>query len=325
VTTINVKSRRGDEMKLISTALLILATNALVFAQDVPKVYADAAAILGKAGDYRDNVFKIGIPRSDLKVSVNGIALPTAFGFAGWIAMTKGSAGDDVLMGDLPLTEAEVNPVMSALLDSGFEVSALHNHFFNMEPMLYFMHVHGHGSPSDLATKIKPALALIGKDSSKYQDRENSEAGPEGHPSTQTALVAGSLDTAALDSIVGTTGVKTGDVYKYTIGRKDLRVEDMGAQINARMGLNTWAAFFGGGNDAVIAGDVAMLPGEVQSVLKTLRSHNVDVVALHHHMIGTDPQIIFLHYWGRGKAADLATTFKAVLDVLGKPSNGMEH
>src|SRR5207249_2908882 len=149
------------------------------------------------------------------------------------------------------------------------------------------------------AQDLKPALDLIGKEKSadsKESDEDEMPASP---------LKVGTLDTQALDRIIGAKGDKMGDVFKYTIGRSDLHLTDMGANVNARMGLNTWAAFFGGDNDAVVAGDVAMLSGEVNGVLKVLRSHNIDVVAIHQHMIDTKPQIIFLHYWGRGKAADL--------------------
>src|SRR5262249_56812601 len=118
---------------------------------------------LGKPGDFKDNVLKVNIPRNDVKVTVAGVATPTPFGFGGWVAMTKGEGGRQVLMGDLVLLQDEVNPVMSALLDNGFDVTALHNHFFWDEPRMYYMHVHGHGTAAELAQKLKPALALIGK------------------------------------------------------------------------------------------------------------------------------------------------------------------
>lgn len=296
-------------MKYLSLTLLAALTISIATAQDVPKDYAAFGDYLGKKGDYKADVYKMGIPRNDLKVRVQGILLPTPFGFAGWVAMTKGEGGHELLMGDLPLLESEVNPVMTALLDNGFEVTAIHNHFFYMDPVIYFMHIHGHGDAMDLARKLKPALDLIGKE--QHMGSDLILAPPQG-------VVAGPLDTAALDEIVGATGDKNGEVYKYTLGRPDLHITEMGANVNTRMGLNTWAAFFGTDDNAVIAGDVAMLSGEVQGVLKAMRSHTIEVVAMHHHMIGTDPQIIFMHYWGRGKATDLATAFKAALDVLGK-------
>src|SRR5215217_4208865 len=132
-------------------------------AQDVPAEYQQVLSTLGKPGDFKDNVLKVNIPRNDVKVTVAGVPTPTPFGFGGWVAMTKGDGGHQVLMGDLVLLQDEVNPVMSALLDNGFDVTALHNHFFWDEPRMYYMHVHGHGAAADLAQKLKPALALIGK------------------------------------------------------------------------------------------------------------------------------------------------------------------
>jgi hypothetical protein len=289
--------------------LLLTLTSTVALAQTpVPAMSADYATVLrtlGRQGDFKDNVLKVNIPRNDLKVVVDGIATPTAFGFGGWVAFTKGTGGMDVMMGDLVLTEAEVNPVMSALLDNGLEVTALHNHFFFETPRVFFMHVHGHGATADLAKKVQPALALIGKG-----------AAPASGPAGRT--LTGKLDTAALARIIGTMGDQNGAVYKITIGRSDLPVKDMGATINARMGLNTWAAFYGSDADAVVAGDVAMLAGEVQPVLKALRANGISVVAMHHHMIGTTPDIYFLHYWGKGGAQKLATGVKAAIDRLGK-------
>src|SRR2546427_9244788 len=132
------------------------------FAQDVPAPYKDVLTFLGRQGDFKDNVLKVNIPRNDLTVTVASVATPTPFGFGGWIAMTKGT-GMDVMMGDLVLLQDEVNPGMSALLENGLEVTALHNHFFWDEPRIFYMHVHGHGSPMDLARKVKPALDLIGR------------------------------------------------------------------------------------------------------------------------------------------------------------------
>jgi len=214
------------------------------------------------------------------------------------------------LMGDLVLTESEVNPVMSALVNAGVEVTALHNHFFFEAPRIFYMHVHGHGSSADLAAKLKPALALIGK----------SPAAPAGAQGTATAgkPLQGTLDTAQLAKIVGADGETNGAVYKITIGRPDIKMVEMGAPINARMGLNTWAAFYGGDADAVVAGDVAMLDREVQPVLKALRANNINVVAMHHHMVGTTPNVIFLHYWGRGPAQKLAAGVRAAVDQTGK-------
>ena len=277
-------------------------------AQDVPADYQQVLTTLGKQGDFKDGVLKVNLPRNDVKVTVAGVATPTPFGFGGWVAMTKGEGGHQVLMGDLVLLQDEVNPVMSALLDNGFDVTALHNHFFWDEPRMFYMHVHGHGAAADLARQLKPAIDLIGKTGSA----------PAATGTTGSAPAAGTLDTAPLVQIVGTPGEQSGAVYKFTLGRNDLKVVEMGATINARMGLNTWAAFTGTNDKAAIAGDVAMLESEVTPVLKALRKNGLDVVAIHHHMTNGRPTIIFLHYWGTGPAERLATGFKAAVNELGK-------
>lgn len=280
------------------------------FAQEMPAEYQQVLTTLGRQGDYKANVLKVNIPRNDLSVTVANVKTPTPFGFGGWVAMTKGTGDMNVLMGDLVLTQDEVNPVMSALLDNGLEVSALHNHFFWDEPRIFYMHVHGHGTPADLARKLKPAVDLIGKGSAK----------PVAPPAAPASGSTGKIDTAKIAQIVGTAGDQTGDVYKITIGRDDLKITEMGAAINARMGLNTWAAFVGTNENAAIAGDVAMTANEVTPVLKALRTNGIDVVAIHHHMTQTQPTIFFLHYWGTGPAEKLATGFKAAISELGKSS-----
>ena len=297
-------------MRTVMAVLALFATTSAFAQTPAPQMPAEYAAVLqtlGRPGDYKDNVLKVNIPRSDLKVTVDGVATPTPFGFGGWVALTKGDHGMDVMMGDLVLTEAEVNPVMSAVLDNGLEVTALHNHFFFDTPRIFYMHVHGHGATAELARKIQPALALIGKTPQ-----------PGVATAAQGRVIEGTLDTDALARIVGTPGERNGAVYKITIGRPDFTVKEMGATINARMGLNTWAAFYGNDTDAVVAGDVAMLSSEVTPVLKTLRANGIDIVAIHHHMTATDPDVYFLHYWSKGAAQKLAAGVKAAVDLLGK-------
>jgi hypothetical protein len=289
-------------------ALAAFGSGVSADAQTVPDDYQQVLKITGKSGDYKANVLKVNIPRNDIHVSIDNLSVPTPFGFGGWFAMTKGDSGDDVMMGDLVLLQEEVNPVMSALLDHGLEVTALHNHFFWETPRIYYMHIHGHGKPAELAEHIKPALELIGK------------SVPAASGATASAPAKTDLDTARIAKIVGHDGEQNGAVYKITVGRDDIKLKEMGATINARMGLNTWAAFYGTNEDAVVAGDVAMLENEVTSTLKALRSHGLDVVAIHHHMIETKPVVIFLHYWGRGPAEKLANGFKAALDQSGKGS-----
>jgi hypothetical protein len=273
----------------------------------MPNDYQQVLKLVGKSGDYKANVLKVNIPRNDLHITISNYAVPTPFGFGGWFALTKADGGDDVMMGDLVLLQEEVNPVMSALLDHGFDVTALHNHFFWEQPRVFFMHIHGHGKALDLATQIKPALDLIG-----HAVPTPATTNPASAPAKTT------LDTARIAKLVGHEGEQNGLVYKITVGRDDLDVKEMDATINARMGLNTWAAFVGSNEDAAVAGDVAMLESEVTPTLKALRGHDLEVVAIHHHMTNSRPVVIFLHYWGRGPADKLANGFKAALDELGK-------
>ena len=281
----------------------------------MPAAYQAVLTSLGRSGDFKDNVLKVNLGRSDLKVAINGRAVPTPLGFGAWLAFTSGTSsgasakGDDmsVMMGDLVLTEDQVNPVMSAVLDNGLEVTALHNHFFWENPRVFYMHVHGHGALADLTTRIKPAIDLMMK--------SVAASSPAPSPSAPPQL---GFDAAALAKIIGTAGEQNGLVYKITIGRSDLSVKEMGATINARMGLNTWAAFTGTADNAVVAGDVAMLGKEVTPVLTAMRKAGISVVSLHHHMIGTQPDIYFMHYWGEGNAETLARGVKSAIDLLGK-------
>jgi hypothetical protein len=320
--------RRLTIRSACALAAMWLLAAPLASAQEMPDRYKTVLTTLGRQGDFKDNVLKVNVPRSDLSVTVAGIKTPTPFGFGGWLAMTRGSGDMDVMMGDLVLTQDEVNPVMSALLANGLEVTALHNHFFWDEPRVYYMHVHGRGTPQDLARKVKPALDLIGRRGAAETATGRSQGAKPVATSGTSVGGPAALDTAQLARIVGHQGEQSGAVYKITVGRDDLKLTDMGAPINSRMGLNTWAAFVGTDAKAAIAGDVAMLEDEVTRVLKTLRRNGLDVVAIHHHMLedeskeghsaGRQPTIIFLHYWGTGPAKKLATGFKETLDQLGR-------
>src|SRR6516225_9534423 len=294
---------KAQMSKIVSSLLLCGAVTATGAAElDIAKIDS-ITGLKGKLNS-EEGVYKVSQPRTDLKITVDQWEMPPFMGLTSWAAFQAGAQKNAMVMGDLVLMQDEVNPVMSALLDSGLEVTALHNHFFWENPRIYYMHLHGHGKASDLAERIKPPLMLIGKD--------------EPPPPASSATPKSSLDTAQIAKIVGHDGEQNGAVYKITVGRDDLKLQEMGALINSRMGLNTWAAFYGSNEDAAIAGDVAMLESEVTPTLKALRSHGLDVVAIHHHMIETQPVIIFLHYWGRGPSSQLAQGFKAALDQLGK-------
>ena len=177
-------------------------------AQDVPSDYQDVLKTLDRKGDLKAGVLKVNIPRNDLKMTIQGFSTPTPFGFGGWIALTKATDGSEVMMGDLVLLQDEVNPVLSALLDNGIDVTALHNHFFWDDPHVYFMHVHGMGKAADLAKRVKPALDLIG------------HVTPTAVP--QSSGAGTPLDTAKLAKIAGHDGEQSGAVYKITVGRDDL-------------------------------------------------------------------------------------------------------
>lgn len=290
---------------VIAIVTLLVAATRPARAQDMPSDYQQVLTTLGRTGDYKGSVLKVNVPRNDVRVTVAGVRTPTPFGFGGWVAMTKGTGGMDVMMGDLVLLQDEVGPVMSKLLENGLEVTALHNHFFWDEPRMFYLHVHGHGSAADLARQVKPALDLIGT-------RPAAPASPAPVAATPP------LTTSRIAAIVGVAGEQTGEVYKITVGRDDLKLTEMGAPINARMGLNTWAAFVGSDADAAVAGDIAMTAAEVTPVLKALRQNAFDIVAIHHHMTSTTPTVYFLHYWKRGPMDTLAAGFRAALDLLGK-------
>lgn len=270
---------------------------------------------IGKKGTYNEAqaVHTIALPRNDLKISIKSESVPISFGFGGWVSIKKTVDGKSaVLMSDTVLLQEEVNPLISAAQAAGLEVGAIHNHFFYEEPRIFYMHFHGMGSPAELAKKF--ALAI--KDAKIAPANQPAQTAP----TSQTAKEL--FDISGLDAIVKYTGVVNGPTYKYTVGRQDLTIMSMGAEMTAAIGLNSWASFAGTKANAHIAGDIAMLGHEVNSVIKVLREHNLEVVAVHNHMLDEEPRMIFLHYYGKGAAEELAKGFRAALDILGKTPHG---
>ncbi len=271
---------------------------------------------LGKKGKYveAEAVYTVPLPRNDLKVTIKGEAVPISFGFGGWVSVKKTMDGKGaIVMSDTVLLQEEVNPLISAAQANNLEIGAIHNHFFYEEPRIFYMHLHGMG---DVATIAKNYAAAI-KTTKLFPANQPSAATPP----TKTAKEI--FDLPALDKIVGATGAVNGITYKYTIGRSDQTITAMGAEMTANIGLNTWAAFAGTPDAAHIAGDVAMLETEVNSVIRALRKNNLEVVAVHNHMLGENPRVIFLHYYGRGAASTLAQGFRAALNELGKKNTEM--
>jgi hypothetical protein len=252
----------------------------------------------------KEGVFKVSLPRSDLSVSTNGVRMTPPMGLTCWAAFKR--VGDHaVVMGDQVLLEDQVNPVMDVALDNGLDVTALHNHFFWDSPKVMFMHISGMGAEQKLATAIGKVFAKI---------KETS--GASGTPTpTPIDPAKTTLDTAKIDSVLGTKGDLSAGVYKVTIGRT---TKMGGHEMGNAMGVNTWAAFAGSDDQAVVDGDFAMYEAEVQGVLKALRHSGIQVVAIHNHMIGEVPRVVFLHFWGTGSTSTLAAGIKSALDAQGK-------
>ena len=254
--------------------------------------------------DKKENVFKVSFPRKDIEVNAGGVKITPPMGLTVWAAF-KLLEEHTMMMGDMVMLEDQVNPVMSAALDNGLEVTALHNHFFWDFPKVMFMHIGGSGDIQTLAQAVGKVFSKIKETSGGKGEKPYFDIDP-----SQT-----SLHPEKIDEILGTTGKMTDGVYKLTLGRT---TKMDGHEMGNAMGVNAWAAFIGSDEKAVVDGDFAMLESELQSVLKTLRGAGINIVAIHNHMITESPRIIFLHYWGIGPATGLAKGLKAALDTQQK-------
>jgi hypothetical protein len=268
----------------------------------------DTAAIeqaTGLKGQFtsEDNVFKVTKARTDVKIQVDQWEMPPFMGLGSWAAFTPAQGGA-MMMGDTVVFEDEVNAAMSAALEAGLEVTALHNHFFFDEPKVYFMHIGGHGDPKVLAAGVKKVYDKIAEIRAASPAPTKSFPGKIASPS--------SITVAPLQAALGVKGQTNQGMFKVVIGRSATM---HGVAVSTEMGINTWAAFAGRDDAAVVDGDFAMLENELQPVLRAMRKEGINIVAIHQHMSHEQPRYLFLHYWGKGKAVDLAQSLKRVLDA----------
>lgn len=253
----------------------------------------------------KEDTFKVSKPRNDVAITVEQARLAPFMGFTSWAAFTPGMKDGVMVMGDMVLFEDEVNPVMSVALDKGLEVTALHNHFFFDEPKVYFMHIGGEGPVDKLAEGVRAIF-------DKVKEIRTANAQPTQSFDFGRLPEKSSIEGEAISQVFGQKGDANNGMYKVTIGRE---VEMDGHKAGNTMGVNTWAAFAGTPDNALVVGDFAVLESELQTVLKALRGASINIVAIHQHMIGENPRMIFLHYYGRGKALALAQGVKAAINT----------
>ena len=288
----------------LRSALLLCLTAAIVSAAVPDAALIERVTGLKGAANESEGVFKVTKPRSDLGVTVEGRALAAFMGFTSWAAFKSGGTAEAMVMGDLVLLEDEVGPVMSALLDGGLEVTALHNHFFFESPKVYFMHLGGEGATAALAQGVRAALDAVAAVRAKAPRPAKDFGGP--------ALPAeNAITPAPLEAVFGAKAQMKDGMAKWVFGREVTMA--CGCPATKDMGVNTWAAFAGTDANAAAMGDFAVREDELAPVLKSLRHDGLNVVAIHHHMIRETPRMIFLHYYGRGAAAELATALKRAL------------
>jgi hypothetical protein len=262
----------------------------------------EITGLKGKLNE-KEGVYRVTFPRADVKVAIDGWTMPPFMGLGTWAAFTLGSHTEAMVMGDTVLFEDEVTSAMSCALENGLGVTALHNHFFFDHPKVYFMHIDGQGTTEQLATAVRKVYDKI---------KEVRAASPQPRDSFNTGSLPEKsvISPEPLNAIFGITGEANSGMLKFTIGRAATM---HGVKIAKDMGVNTWAAFAGTDDNAVVDGDFVMAEDELQPVLKSLRAAKINIVAIHQHMTYEQPRMMFLHYWGRGKAAELAAAVKGAL------------
>ena len=287
-------------------ATIFLGIVSSVFAVDLDTARIDELTGLKGKMNEKEGVYKVTFPRNDVKVVVDGWTMPPFMGLGTWAAFTATQNGA-MVMGDTVLFEDEVNAAMSAALDNGLNVTALHNHFFFDRPKVYFMHIEGEDAVDKLAgavRKVYDAIKQIRAASPQPRDSFGAKALPE----------KSSINAAPLNEIFGTQGESKDGMVKFTFGRP---AKMQGVTLGNNMGVNTWAAFAGSDDNAIVDGDFAVTEDELQPVLRSLLKDKINIVAIHQHMTHEEPRIMFFHYWGRGRAKDLANAVKGGLLVGG--------
>lgn len=284
---------------------LTLCTTALQ-AQD----WKSVGLALGRPGTMQPgDVYKAGFPRTDLHVTVGGVAVKPALALGSWVAFKMTSGNEALLMGDVVLTQAEVERVMSKLQEGGIDQTALHNHLLGDSPHLLYMHIMGRGDPAKLAAAVHEALALTGT--------PIAAAAPS--PTTASPLT---LDTAVIAQTLGVPGKVAGGVYQVSVARLDTARID-GVVIPPAMGVATAINFQGtGAGKAAITGDFVLTASEVNPVIRALRDNGIEVTALHSHMLGESPRLYFMHFWAHADAAKLAKGLRAALDQMNVRKSG---
>ena len=284
-----------------AAALTLAAANA----QEIDWTKVDAA--LGRTATVAGEVHRYGLPRSDLNVTVDGVAIRPSLALGGWAAFQP-MHGEAMVMGDLVLLETEINPVMAKLLDGGIDITAVHNHLLRANPPTFYMHIGGHGDPVKMASVIRSALAL-----SKTPMNPPAAAPAQAPPID--------LDTSRLDQIIGAKGQANGGVYQFNVPRRDPIKED-GMTVPTAMGSANAINFQPtGAGKAAITGDFVITGDEVNPLIRALRANGIEVTAIHSHMLTEQPRVFFTHFWANDDALKLARGLRAALDktAVAKP------